>query len=160
MGSVDGGLFYETSQCATLCWAVLCPPGNRRLIFFLGFVTCNLISECTQQLGAWLRLLFVLRSAMGSSEMCRCGCADKHTRSIVLTYWQGGSETNSGKGQLTVNVCQGTFSSQQSGFLVRCLMLTGIVGDFQPFLIASPLQKRGHSVFKLCLTHSQKNFQP
>lgn len=47
---------------------------------------------------------------------CASATAGEHTRSIILDYWQGGSETDSGKGQLTVNVCQGTFSSQQSGF--------------------------------------------
>lgn len=70
-------------------------------------------------------------------------------------YWQGTSETHGGKGQLTANECQHTFCSQHSGFLVRCVMLMGIVGDFQPFLVTSPLQKRGHLGFKLHLTHSQ-----
>lgn len=69
------------------------------------------------------------------------------------------SETRGGKGQLTTNVCQPAFCSQHSGFLVRCVMLTGIVGDFQPFLVTSPLQKRGRLGFKLHLTHSQ-NPQP
>lgn len=90
---------------------------------------------------------------------CASVTADKDGRSIILKYWQGGSETDSGKGQLTVNVCQGTFSSQQSGFLVRCLMLMGIVGYFQPFLIISSLQKRQRLVFNLCFAHS-KNPQP
>lgn len=156
MCSVDGGLLRETSQCITSCWAVLCPPGNRRLIFCFRFAMCNVIPERIQQLSAWFRLPFVLRSAMGSSKMCQC---DKDGRSIILKYWQGGSETDSGKGQLTVNVYQGMFSSQQSGFLVRCLMLMGIVGDFQPFLIISSLQKRQCLFFNLCFAHS-KNPQP
>ncbi|XP_009585669.1 PREDICTED: CKLF-like MARVEL transmembrane domain-containing protein 6 [Fulmarus glacialis] len=40
--------------------------------------------------------------AMGSSKTCQCDCADKEVRSIILKYWQGGSETDSGKGQLTI----------------------------------------------------------
>lgn len=85
--------------------------------------------------------------------------ADKDVRSITLTYWQGMSETHDGKGQLTANVCQRAFCSQHSGFLVRCVMLTGTVGVFHLFLVTSLLQKRGHLGFKLHLTRSQ-NPQP
>jgi len=113
-----------------------------------------------QQLGASFRLLFGLRLATGSSEMCQSDHAEKDARGIVPECWQGGGETTRGKGQLTVSLCRGTFPSLHSGFLVGCLMLAGTVGDFQPFLVTSPLQKRGLAVFKLCLTHSQKNPQP
>ncbi|XP_010292674.1 PREDICTED: CKLF-like MARVEL transmembrane domain-containing protein 6 [Phaethon lepturus] len=39
---------------------------------------------------------------MDCSKTCQCDCAGKDARNIILKYWHGGSETSSGKAQLTI----------------------------------------------------------